>query len=106
MQVTLSGRTGCSTSTADVPRKDGSGSFQVADTRLAVKVTEDVTDWFKLKFTGDSLVKAANFLIKGSPISIVGDLTFEHWNDDDGNLRAQPVVTVSEIQLPPKAIAA
>jgi single-stranded DNA-binding protein len=106
MQVTLSGHTGRSTSTSDVPRKDGSGYFQIADTALAVKVSEDATDWYQLKFIGDSLVKAASYLTKGCPVSIVGDLTFEHWNDDDGNLRAKSVVTVAEIQLPPKAKAA
>ncbi|WP_373545691.1 single-stranded DNA-binding protein [Chamaesiphon sp.] len=69
-------------------------------------LTLDTTDWYQLKFIGDSLVKAANYLTKGCPVSIVGDMAFEHWNDEDGNLRAKPVVTVSEIQLPPKAKAA
>ena len=62
MQVTLSGHTGRTTSTSDVPRKDGSGYFQISDTSLAVKVSEDTTDWYQLKFIGDSLVKAANYL--------------------------------------------
>jgi single-stranded DNA-binding protein len=102
MFVTLSGYTGRATSTADVPRKDGTGYFQISDTALAIKVTDDATDWYQLKFVGDALVKAANFLTKGSPISIVGDMVFESWNDENGELRAKPVVTVSEIQLPPK----
>ncbi len=62
MQVTLSGHTGRSTSTSDVPRKDGSGYFQISDTSLAVKVSEDATDWYQLKFIGDSLVKAASYV--------------------------------------------
>ena len=36
-------------------------------------------------------------------ISVTGDLTFESWNDDDGELRAKAVVTISEIQLPSKS---
>jgi single-stranded DNA-binding protein len=103
MFVTLSGRTGRATSTADVPRKDGTGYFQISDTALAVKVTEDTTDWYQLKFVGDALVKAASFLTKGCLISVTGDLTFESWNNEDGELRAKPVVTISEIQLPPKS---
>ena len=37
MQVTLSGHTGRSTSTSDVPRKDGSGYFQISDTSSTVQ---------------------------------------------------------------------
>jgi single-stranded DNA-binding protein len=106
MQVTLSGRTGRDVKTADVPRHDGSGTFQISETALAVKVNEDTTDWYQLKFKGDALVNAAGYIPKGSPISITGDMTFEHWNDDDGNLKAKPVVTIAEVQLPPKAKAA
>ena len=79
MQVTLSGRTGRDVKTADVPRHDGSGTFQISETALAVKVNEDTTDWYQLKFKGD----AAGYIPKGSPISITGDLIFEHWNDDE-----------------------
>lgn len=102
MFVTLSGYTGRATSTADIPRKDGTGYFQISDTALAIKVTDDATDWYQLKFVGDALVKAANFLTKGSLISVTGDLTFESWNNEDGELCAKPVVTISEIQLPSK----
>ena len=102
MFVTLSGYTGRATSTADVPRKDGTGYFQISDTALAIKVTDDTTDWYQLKFVGDALVKAASFLTKGSLISVTGDLAFESWNNEDGELYAKPVVTISEIQLPSK----
>ena len=105
MFVTLSGYTGRATSTADVPRKDGTGYFQISDTALAIKVTDDATDWYQLKFVGDALVKAASFLTKGCLISVTGDLTFESWNNEDGELRAKPVVTISEIQLPQKSQA-
>ena len=106
MLVTLSGRTGRAVQTNDVPRHDGSGSFQVADTSLAVNVTKDATDWHKLKFVGDSLVNAAGYIAKGVIVSVTGTLTFEHWDDGDGELRSKPVVTVSEVQLPAKPAVA
>jgi single-stranded DNA-binding protein len=106
MLVTLSGRTGRVVETNDVPRHDGSGSFQVAETSLAVNVAKDTADWFKLKFVGDALVKAASFIAKGAPVSVVGTLSFEHWNDEDGELRSKPVITVSEVQLPARATVA
>jgi single-stranded DNA-binding protein len=106
MQVTLSGRTGRVVQTNDVPRHDGSGSFQVAETSLAVNVTKDTSDWHKLKFVGDSLVTAASYIPKGAPVSVVGTLTFEHWTDEDGVLQSRPVVAVSEVQLPAKAAVA
>jgi single-stranded DNA-binding protein len=106
MQVTLSGRTGRVVQTNDVPRHDGSGSFQVAETSLAVNVTKDTADWHKLKFVGDSLVTAASYIPKGAPVSVTGTLTFEHWTDEDGELQSRPVVAVSEVQLPAKVAVA
>jgi single-stranded DNA-binding protein len=102
MLVTLSGRTGRAVETNDVERHDGSGSFQIAETSLAVNVAKDTADWHKLKFVGDSLVKAASFIAKGAPISVVGTMTFEHWTDEEGELRSGAVVAVSEVQLPTK----
>jgi single-stranded DNA-binding protein len=106
MQVTLSGRTGRIVETNDVERHDGTGSFQIAETSLAVTVAKDTADWYKLKFTGDSLVTAASYIAKGAPVSVVGTMTFEHWTDEDGTLRSKPVVAVSEVQLPAKAAVA
>ena len=106
MQVTLSGRTGQVVKTSNVERHDGSGYFQIAETSLAVNVTQETADWYKLKFVGDSLVKAASYISKGAPVSLTGTLAFEHWNDSDGELHSKPVVTVSEVQLPTKVQAA
>jgi hypothetical protein len=74
MQITLSGRTGRDVKTTDIPRQDGSGYFQVSDTALAVKVAEDTTDWYQLKFKGDALINAAGYIPKGSLTSVTGDL--------------------------------
>jgi single-stranded DNA-binding protein len=103
MQITISGRTGRDVKTTDIPRQDGSGYFQVSDTALAVKVAEDTTDWYQLKFKGDALINAAGYIPKGSLVSVTGDLAFEHWTDIDGNLKAKPVVNIYEVQLPPKS---
>ena len=46
MQVTLSGYTGRAASVSDVPRRDDSGFFQIAEAPLAVRVAEDTTDWY------------------------------------------------------------
>lgn len=105
MQVTLSGYTGRAVQNSDVPRHDGSGSFQIAETSLAVNVAKDTADWYKLKFVGDSLANAASYIGKGVLISVVGTLTFEHWTNEDGELRSKPIVTVSEVQLPAKVQA-
>lgn len=106
MQLTLSGRTGRVVETNHVERHDGTGSFQIAETSLAVTAAKDVSDWYKLKFVGDALVTAANYIPKGALVSVVGTLTFEHWDDDDGNLRSKPVVAVSEVQLPTRVAVA
>jgi single-stranded DNA-binding protein len=102
MLVTLSGNTGRAAEIKYIPRKDGSGNFAIAETNLAVKVTNEDTDWFKLKFLGDTLVKAAKYIGKGVVLSVVGELSFETWDDEEGKPCSRTVVNVSEIQLPPK----
>jgi single-stranded DNA-binding protein len=102
MLVTLSGNTGRAAEIKFIPRKDGNGHVSIAETSLAVKVSTEDTDWFKLKFIGDTLVKAAEYIGKGVVLSVVGELSFETWDDEDGEPCSRPVVNVSEIQLPPK----
>jgi hypothetical protein len=102
MLVTLSGNTGRASEIKFIPRKDGNGSVAIAETSLAVKISTEDTDWYKLKFVGDSLAKLTEYITKGAAISVVGELTFETWNDEHGESCARPVVNVSEIQLPPK----
>jgi single-stranded DNA-binding protein len=90
MQVALSGSIGRAVSTTNTPLSDGSGS---------APVSEGVTDWYLLKFADAALVKAAQLIIKGAAVAIVGDLAFEDWSDDDQIRRSKPVVTVSDLQL-------
>jgi single-stranded DNA-binding protein len=102
MLVTLSGNTGRAAEIKFIPRKDGNGHVSIGETSLAVKVSTEDTDWYKLKFIGDSLAKAAKYIVKGAAISVVGELTFERWTDESGDVCARPVINVSEIQLPGK----
>jgi single-stranded DNA-binding protein len=102
MLVTLSGNTGCAAELKSIPRNDGTGFFNLAETSLAVKVSTDTSDWYKLKFVGDNLTKPASYITKGMQICIVGEFVFENWTNDKGELCVRPVVNVSEIQLPRK----
>jgi single-stranded DNA-binding protein len=102
MLVTVSGNTGRTAEIKFIPRKDGNGKVVIGETSLAVKVTTEDTDWYKLKFVGDSLAKAAEYITKGAGICVVGEFTFENWQNEHGEPCARPVINVSEIQLPPK----
>jgi single-stranded DNA-binding protein len=103
LSVTLSGRVGSNPEFKDIPLKDGTGSFEIAEVSLAVSPSKDETDWYKLIVQGDGLLKAANYIQKGSVLSIVGDLTMESWTDSDGNHRYKPTVRVRQLQLPSKS---
>ncbi len=103
MLVTISGRTGRAAETKFIPRKDGSGNFPVAETDLAVRVTSEDSDWYKIKFIGDTLVKAAEYIGKGVVLSVIGEFSFETWTNDSGEACSRPVINVTEFQLPSKS---
>lgn len=104
MHVIISGNAGRSTEIKDIDRRDGSGSFQIGESSLAVKVTKDGDpDWYKLKFRGDRMINAGSYVQKGSLQSVVGKLTFEDYYDVDENRVSKAVVTVTELQLPRKS---
>jgi single-strand DNA-binding protein len=100
ISVTLSGRIGGNVEFKDIPLKDKTGSFEIAEASLAVNPSKDTTDWYKLTIQGDGLLKAANYIEKGSVLSVVGDLMMESWQDSDGNYRYKPTVRVRQLQLP------
>lgn len=100
MLVTISGYTGRDIKSTQVPTNDGSGTCTVTDTAVAVKVAADATDWYLAKFTDNALVKDSKYITKGSLISLVGELTFEEWTDEQHYRRSKPVVTVCDLQLP------
>lgn len=100
MQVALSGSIGRAVSTINTLLPDGSAGTPISEVPLRVRVAEGVNDWYLLKFTDAAGVKAAQFIIKGAQVSIVGDLAFEDWTDEETQVRrSKPVVTVSDLQL-------
>ena len=103
MLVTISGRVGRNAEFKDIPLKDGSGSFEIAESSLAVTPTRDITDWYGLKFQGDSLLRTAEYVQKGQVLSLTGELTIETWLDDENNHRFKPVVLVKQLQLAAKS---
>jgi single-stranded DNA-binding protein len=103
ISVTLSGRVGGNAEFKDIPLKDGTGSFEIAEVSLAVSPSKDKTDWYRLTIQGDSLLKAANYIQRGSVLSVVGDLTMESWQDADDTFRYKPAVRVRQLQLPSKS---
>jgi single-stranded DNA-binding protein len=98
MLVSISGYVGRDIKVTQVPSNDGTSTSTVTDTALAVKVG-DATDWFLIKFAGETLVKASKSIRKGLQISVVGELTFDDWIDEQQTRRSKPVVTVSDLQL-------
>ena len=102
MQVTLSGNVGADSESKIIPLRDGTGSLRLVEASLAVKTGADTPDWYKLKFLGDNFATIANRIAKGVNISIVGDLTFEFWNDKEtGERKSKAAITVLDLQLPP-----
>jgi hypothetical protein len=99
MLVALSGSIGRAVSTTNTPLPDGSGHTLVSEVPLGIAVTEGVNDWYLLKFEPSNLVKAAQFIVKGAQVSVVGDMVFENWLDSDLVRHSKPVVTVSDLQL-------
>jgi hypothetical protein len=100
MLVALSGSIGRAVSTTNTPLPDGSGHTLVCEVPLGIAVTEGVTDWYLLKFEPSNLVKAAQFIVKGAQVAVVGNMVFEdYWLDSDLVRHSKPVVTVSDLQL-------
>jgi hypothetical protein len=86
----------------DVPFKDGSGTFRVGEASVAVKVSQDVSNWFRLKFRGDRLLNASQYVAARSPFSGTGRLSFESWETSTHEKKTRPVINLTELQLAPK----
>lgn len=57
------------------------------------------TNWLKVKMWGDKGSKIKDYLTKGTLISGSGELTTEEWEDKQGKLNTNLVVTVLNIQI-------
>jgi single-stranded DNA-binding protein len=100
MQVTISGYVGRDLKTTQVPSSDGNGTCTVNEVPVRVKVATDAVDWYLLRFTGDALVGASKHITKNSLTSVVGELSFEDWTDEQHGRRSKPVIMVTDLQLP------
>jgi single-stranded DNA-binding protein len=100
MLVSISGYAGRDLKTTQVPSSDGNGTCTVTEVPVRVKVATDAVDWYLVRFTGDALVGASQRVAKNSLISVVGELTFEDWTDEQHGRRSKPVVNASDLQLP------
>ena len=58
---------------------------------------DEPPDWFELEIWDKPAEAAANYVKKGSLLSIQGRLKFEHWQDKaTGVQRSRPVIRVSQ----------
>ena len=73
MLVNLSGCVGRAVSTVHIPLPDSSGSAPASEVPLGVRIATGVTDWYLLRFTEDALILAAQFIVKGAQVAVVGD---------------------------------
>jgi hypothetical protein len=105
MLLTISGKAGRGIKSTQVPTDDGSGTYTVTDTAVAVKVAADATDWYLLKFADPALVDASKCITEDSLISVTGELSFEDWTEEQHGRRSKPVILVSDLQLPAKSRA-
>ena len=56
------------------------------------------TDWFSLEIWGKTAEVAANYVRKGSQISVTGRLEFDSW-EKDGQRREKAIVKVNDLGL-------
>lgn len=66
--------------------------------RRAYSRGEVDTDWFSLEIWGKTAEVAANYVRKGSQISVTGRLEFDSW-EKDGQRREKAIVKVNDLGL-------
>lgn len=74
----------------------------VANLSLAVRAAkrDEPPDWFNLQIWGKQAQVAADYVRKGSLISVSGRMTTERWTDrTTGEERSKPVVVVDRLSL-------
>lgn len=59
------------------------------------------TAWVTCKLFGDRAEKLAQYLTKGSPVSVTGSFQLDEW-EKDGVKHSRPVIIVNDMQLPPQ----
>ena len=66
--------------------------------RRAYSRGEVDTDWFSLEIWGKTAEVAANYVRKGSQISVTGRIEFDSW-EKDGQQREKTIVKVNDLGL-------
>ncbi len=59
------------------------------------------TAWVSCKLFGDRAEKLAQYLTKGSQVTVTGSFQLDEW-EKDGIKHSRPVIVVNDIQLPPQ----
>lgn len=83
-----------------------SGGDLVASFRLASDVgygDKKTTNWFSCQVWGKRAESIAQYLAKGSQVTVFGSLTMREWTNKEGVKQLSPDIRVDEIVLPPKS---
>lgn len=59
------------------------------------------TAWVTCKMFGERAEKLAQYLTKGSQVSVTGSFQLDEW-EKDGVKHSRPVIVVNDMQLPPQ----
>ena len=61
------------------------------------------TAWVTCKMFGERAEKLAQYLTKGSQVSVTGSFQLDEW-EKDGVKHSRPVIVVNDMQLPPQQV--
>ena len=98
--IVLSGRL-----TADPELRYTQSGTAVANGNIAVSDgygDNEKTYFFNYEAWRNNAEYIAKYAKKGTPVTIAGKLTQQTWQATDGSNRSKVVISVNEIQLPPK----
>jgi single-strand DNA-binding protein len=73
-------------------------SFSLAVDRTLAK-TDRVTDWFRVEVWGKQAEIVAEYVKKGTLMSVSGQLESQTWQDQAGNSRETPTIRATEFRL-------
>lgn len=59
------------------------------------------TAWVSCKLFGERAEKLAQYLTKGSQVTVTGNFQLDEW-EKDGVKHSRPVIVINDIQLPPQ----
>lgn len=97
--LTASGRAGKNMEVRVTPNGKSIGSFS-----LPVESgwgDNKKTSWVTCKMFGERANKLAQYITKGSQVTVTGEFVLEEW-ERDGVKNSMPCIIVNDIQLPPQ----